>query len=142
MKIALKEAKKAWIKQEVPVGAVLVKDDKIIAQAHNCSISYNDPTAHAEVLVLRRGAKKLNNYRLNGTSLYVTLEPCPLCVGAMIHARVERLIFGAYDPKGGAAGSLIDLTDGKKFNHKIKVTGGILEEECKSLIQAFFSNKR
>lgn len=142
MKAALRAAKKAAKNGEVPVGAVLVKAGEIIAAAHNCPISANDPTAHAEIMVLRKAGKKLGNYRLLDTALYVTIEPCIMCMGAILHARVKRLVFGAFDPKAGAAGSIIDLTAEKKLNHKIAVRSGILETECRTLIQNFFREKR
>ncbi len=142
MEAALKAAKKALKNGEVPVGAVLVKDDEIIATGQNSPIMNCDPTAHAEIIALREGGKKLKNYRLIDTALYVTIEPCIMCVGAIIHARVKKLVFGAFDPKAGAARSILDYTAEKKFNHKIEIESGILETECKELIQDFFKQKR
>ena len=142
MKIALEQARFAQAKNEVPVGAILVKDDQLIASAHNQPISNNDPTAHAEIQLLRSAGKKLNNYRLPNTTLYVTLEPCMMCLGAMIHARVSRVVFGAYDEKTGVCGSCRDLSISKCFNHQVQVQGGILESECSSLISQFFKNRR
>lgn len=142
MSMALKEAKKAYKKNEVPVGAVIVKDEKIITRAYNQTIKLNDPTAHAEILALRKAAKKIGNYRLNECKMYVTVEPCPMCAGALIWARIKELIFGVSDPKSGACGSVINLFTDKKFNHRVKVTFGILEEECRNLIQKFFQKKR
>ena len=142
MKIALEQARFAQAKNEVPVGAILVKDDQLIASAHNQPISNNDPTAHAEIQLLRSAGKKLNNYRLPNTTLYVTLEPCTMCLGAMIHARVSRVVFGAYDKKTGVCGSCRDLSTSKCFNHQVQVQGGILESECSSLISQFFKNRR
>lgn len=142
MKIAIDEAHLAMDENEIPVGAVLVKDNKLIAQAHNRPIINNDPTAHAEIELLRKAGSKLQNYRLPRTTLYVTLEPCSMCFGAMIHARIERLVFGAYDYKSGACGSSIDLQNEKFFNHKISITGGILEQRCKELLYSFFKNRR
>ncbi|WP_404815893.1 tRNA adenosine(34) deaminase TadA [Candidatus Thioglobus autotrophicus] len=142
MELAIQQAKLAKNIDEVPVGAVLVRDEQLIASAHNQPISTNDPTAHAEIQVLRAAGKKLNNYRLPNTTLYVTLEPCTMCLGAMIHARVSRVVFGAYDPKTGVCGSCQDLTTSACFNHSIKTQGGILADECKDLLQRFFKNRR
>ena len=142
MTLALNQAKKAEELAEVPVGAVLVKDDWLIAQAHNQPITNNDPTAHAEIQLLRAAGKKLNNYRLPNTTLYVTLEPCTMCLGAMIHARVSRVVFGAYDQKTGVCGSCQDLSSSGCFNHSIEVEGGILADECKKLLQNFFKKRR
>ena len=127
---------------EVPVGCVLVQNEKIIAQAHNQPIKNNDPTAHAEIQALRKAGKQQTNYRLGGCTLYVTLEPCAMCFGAMIHARIERIVFGALDPKTGVCGSCIDLNKESFFNHKISITGGILDKECSDLLRLFFKSKR
>ena len=129
MEIAIKEAQLAMHENEVPVGAVLVQEDKLIAKAHNQSLKNNDPTAHAEIEVLRMAGKKLRNYRIPKSTLYVTLEPCAMCFGAMIHSRIERLVFGATDPKSGVCGSCINLNEEGFFNHKISITGGVLEKE-------------
>ena len=142
MKIAIDEAYLAIEENEIPVGAVLVKENKLIAKAHNCPISNNDSTAHAEIEVLRKAGKKLLNYRLPKTTLYVTLEPCAMCLGAMIHARIERVVFGALDPKSGVCGSTIDLSSESIFNHQISVSGGVLEHECKNILQSFFKLRR
>ncbi len=142
MRAALKSAEKAWENGEVPVGAVLVKDDKIISTGQNSPITLNDPTAHAEIIAMREGGEKLKNYRLIDTTLYVTIEPCTMCMGAIIHARVKKLVFGTFDPRAGAAGSLFDFTIENKFNHNIEVKSGILEPECRELIQDFFKQKR
>lgn len=142
MKIALEEAQAAYRHGEVPVGAVLVREGTVLAKAHNSPISKNDPSAHAEMLVLRQAAELLGNYRLSGTELYVTLEPCVMCAGAIIHARVEQVIFGARDPKCGAVGSLYKILDDKRLNHQVKVTEGILSEECGEIISRFFREKR
>jgi tRNA(adenine34) deaminase len=142
MNLALDQAKKAEEMGEVPVGAVLVKDDLLIAKAHNQPISTNDPTAHAEMQVLRVAGEELNNYRLNGTSLYVTLEPCAMCLGAMMHARIERIVYGAHDPKTGVCGSTESLIDAKFFNHKINLTSGVLENECRKQLKKFFISRR
>ena len=142
MDLAIKQAIKAEKEGEVPIGAVLVKDELLIAKAHNQPITKNDPTAHAEVQLLRNAGKKLQNYRLTGSTLYVTLEPCAMCFGAMIHARIERIVFGAYDPKTGVCGSSEDLTNANCFKHKINVTGGVSERKCSQLLQAFFKSLR
>ena len=142
MKAALKAAKKARENGEVPVGAVLVKDDQIISTGQNSPITSNDPTAHAEIIALREGGEKLKNYRLIDTILYVTIEPCTMCMGAIMHARVKKLVFGTFDPRAGAAGSLFDFTIENKFNHNVEVKSGILESECRELIQDFFKQKR
>ena len=142
MKIALIEAKLAMDENEVPVGAILVHENNLIAQAHNQPIKNNDPTAHAEIEVLRKAGEKLQNYRLAKTTLYVTLEPCAMCLGAMIHARIERVVFGASDPKSGVCGSTIDLSSESIFNHQISVSGGVLEHECKNILQSFFKLRR
>jgi len=127
---------------EVPVGAVLVQDDQLIASAHNQPIINHDPTAHAEIQLLRKAGQVLNNYRLPNTTLYVTLEPCTMCLGAMIHARVSKIVFGAYDEKTGVCGSCQDLSTSECFNHTIDTQGGVLADECKNLLQQFFKNRR
>ena len=142
MKIAISEANLAINDGEIPVGAVLIQNDKLIAKAHNQPILNHDPTAHAEVEVLRKAGKKLRNYRLSGSTLYVTLEPCSMCLGAIMHARIERIVFGASDPKTGVCGSKADLTSETFFNHKVQVVGGILEEENKEILQSFFKSRR
>lgn len=142
LKHALELAKTAEKHSEVPVGAVLVHDNEIISEGWNRPISSCDPTAHAEIVALREGAKKLNNYRLVNTTLYVTLEPCAMCVGALVHARVKRVVFGAFDPKSGAVQSMFQLGSATQFNHKIIYEGGVLEKECGDLLSQFFKNKR
>ena len=142
MKKAIYYAKKAQEIDEVPVGAVIIKDNKLIAYAYNQPITKNDPCAHAEVLVLRKAAKKLNNYRLNGCKLYCTLEPCMMCAGALIHARVDSLIYATNDPKTGVVNSVADYLNAPFHNHKIKVTSGILANESKDLLTNFFAQKR
>jgi tRNA(adenine34) deaminase len=142
MKIAIDEAHLAMDENEIPVGAVLVQNNKLITQAHNRPIKNNDPTAHAEIEVLRKAGEILHNYRLPKTTLYVTLEPCSMCLGAMIHARIERVVFGASDPKSGVCGSTIDLPSESIFNHQISVSGGVLEPECKNILQSFFKLRR
>lgn len=142
MQLAIEQARLAEKIGEVPVGAVLVQDDQLIASAYNQPISNNDPTAHAEIQLLRAAGKQLNNYRFPDTTLYVTLEPCTMCLGAMIHARVSRVVFGAYDHKTGVCGSCDDLSNSNCFNHSIKISGGILANDCKELLQQFFKRKR
>jgi len=143
MQLAIKEAKKAGQIDEVPVGAVLVaQNGDILSAAFNKVIREKDPTAHAEISVLRDGCIKANNYRLIGTILYVTLEPCIMCMGAIIHARVSTLVFGAKDPKWGAAGSLHNLACDTRLNHHVELISGICESECASLLQDFFKQKR
>ena len=142
MRMALKEAEKANRSGEVPVGAVLVKGNRVLAKDHNRCVELHDPTAHAEILVLRRGGETLKNYRLNDTMLYVTAEPCPMCASAMIHGRVSRLIFGALEPKFGAVESKMRLFEDHAFNHHVTVDHGILEKECIEKIKTFFKKKR
>ena len=142
MKIAIDEAHLAMDENEIPIGAVLVKNNKLIAKAHNQPIINSDPTAHAEIEVLRKAGEILHNYRLPKTTLYVTLEPCTMCFGAMIHARIERLVFGVQDPKSGVCGSSIDLSSESIFNHQISVSGGVLEKDCKKILQSFFKLRR
>ena len=142
MSFALEQAGKAEKEGEVPVGAILVKDGFLIAKAHNQPISKNDPTAHAEIQLLRTAGSTLKNYRLTGTSLYVTLEPCAMCLGAIMHARIDRLIFGAYDPKTGVCGSSENFMEASCFNHKIDLASGVLENESKQLLKNFFNSRR
>jgi tRNA(adenine34) deaminase len=142
MREALALAQRAETAGEVPVGAVLVKDGGRVAAGWNQSILARDPTAHAEIMALRAGAQALGNYRLTGTTLYVTLEPCGMCAGALVHARVGRLVYGAADPKAGAAGSVFNLVQADALNHRLEVTGGVLAEECGGLLKDFFSRRR
>jgi tRNA(adenine34) deaminase len=142
MQIAIQEAIKAEKEGEVPVGAVLVKDGLLIAKAHNQPISKNDATAHAEIQLIRVAGKELQNYRLNGSTLFVTLEPCAMCFGAMVHARVKRIVYGAHDPKTGVCGSSEDLTNANCFKHKINITGSVSEKKCSQLLQTFFKSRR
>ena len=142
MNFALEQARKAEKEGEVPVGAILVKDDIVIARAHNKPISSNDPTAHAEIQLLRAAGKKLENYRLTGATLYVTLEPCAMCFGAIIHARVDRIFYGAYDTKTGVCGSCADFRNLSCFNHKISISSGILQKECGNVLHQFFKLRR
>jgi tRNA(adenine34) deaminase len=143
MACALELARKAQAEGEVPVGAVLVREGEIIGEGWNRPIASNDPTAHAEIQALRDAGKRIGNYRLPGSTLYVTLEPCPMCAGALIHARVARVVFGAYDPKGGAAGSVFNLLPSdERFNHHVECSGGVLQEECGDLLREFFKHRR
>lgn len=142
MRLALAEAQSAAAAGEVPVGAVVVKDGRLIGRGHNAPIDHMDPTAHAETVALRAAARRLGNYRLDGCELFVTLEPCAMCSGAMLHARLKRVVFGAADPKTGAAGSVVNLFALPQLNHQTKVTGGILAEECGAPLQSFFKAKR
>lgn len=142
MKLALQQAQNAALKDEVPVGAVLVNNNEFVASGHNQPISSHDPSSHAEIVVLRAAGKSLQNYRLPDSTLYVTLEPCPMCVGAIIHARVSRVVFAASDPKTGAAGGCFDLLTDERHNQVPEVEGGVLEEEASNLIRAFFKTKR
>jgi tRNA(adenine34) deaminase len=140
---ALMEARTAGVQEEIPVGAVLVAPDgDVLAKAHNLTIHACDPSAHAEILALREASRKLKNYRLLNTTLYVTIEPCVMCMGAIIHARVARLVFGAADPKWGAAGSLYNLAADRRMNHQPEIVMGVLEEECRAIMQYFFKSKR
>jgi len=142
MALAIEEALRASREGEVPVGAVLVSEGEVVARNHNRSVSFNDPTAHAEILVLREGASLLGNYRLTGCELYVTIEPCPMCAGAIVHSRLRRLIFGVRDAKGGGVRSLYRLLDDQRMNHQVSVTEGILAERCQEVMQAFFNARR
>ena len=142
MRMALEEAQKALDKDEVPVGAVVVLEGKILARAYNSPITSSDPSAHAEILALRQAAAAIGNYRLTGALLYVTLEPCIMCAGAILQARLARLIFGARDPKSGAVASLYEILSDARFNHKVEVTEGILKEECGEILSRFFRQKR
>ena len=142
MAMALEEAIKAGEEGEIPIGAILVAGGQMIARSHNRPIAFSDPTAHAEILVLREGAVKLGNYRLGGSTLYVTLEPCAMCSGALLQARVKRLVFGAEDPKGGAVRSLYFLLEDARQNHRVEVTGGILQEDCRKILRQFFQERR
>ena len=142
MQQALSQAHNAWALGEVPVGAVVVKDDQVIATGFNHPIGTHDPTAHAEIMALRAAATILGNYRLPGCELYVTLEPCVMCAGAMMHARLKRVVFGAADPKTGACGSIVNLFEQEKLNHHTEVVGGVLAEECGGLLKTFFAERR
>ncbi len=142
MREALAQARLAWEAGEVPVGAVLVLDGEIVGQGFNQPISARDPSAHAEIMALRDAGRRLGNYRLPGSTLYVTLEPCAMCSGAIMHARVERVVFGAHDPKTGAVGSVVNLFAEVRLNHHATVEGGVLAEECGTMLSAFFASRR
>lgn len=142
MELSLKEAKQAALEGEVPVGAVVVLGNVLISRDHNRSIQLNDPTAHAEILALRTAGQTLKNYRLEATSVFVTLEPCAMCAGALVWARVSRVVFGAWDEKSGAAGSKVNLFQPGLFNHSVEVTGGVLEESCRDVLRDFFEVRR
>lgn len=142
MQHALILARRAWGENEVPVGAVVVKDGQIIGRGYNSPVSRHDPTAHAEIQALREAASFLGNYRLVGCCLYVTLEPCAMCAGAIMHARITRLIYGASDPKTGACGSVVDLFKESRLNHHTTVTSGVLSSACGELLSAFFAKRR
>lgn len=142
MQAALGEAALAADAGEIPVGAVIVVDGDIVARGHNCSVGARDPSGHAEIVSLRSAANKLDNYRLPAATLYVTLEPCVMCVGAIVQARIGRVVFGAYDPKAGALGSAADLSDSKALNHRFEINGGLLADDCKTLLRDFFRSRR
>jgi tRNA(adenine34) deaminase len=142
MQIALRYAEEAVRRGEIPIGAVLVKEGRLLAAGHNRREELNDATAHAEILVIREACRQLGGWRLPGSTLYVTLEPCPMCAGALVQARVERLVYGAADPKGGAAGTLYDIVRDQRLNHRLEVTAGVLADECALLLQRFFKARR
>jgi tRNA(adenine34) deaminase len=142
MQQAIEQAQLAALAGEVPVGAVLVRDGQVISKGFNQPITRHDPSAHAEMLTLRQAALAEQNYRLPGTTLYVTLEPCTMCAGAILHARVDRVVFGAPDPKTGAAGSVMDVFSSKQINHQTSVEGGIMGDECGQLLRSFFKERR
>lgn len=142
MRLAYEQAQLAALAGEVPVGAVLVRDGQVLSSAFNKPIMGHDPSAHAEMLALRSAAHQEQNYRLPGTTLYVTLEPCAMCAGAMLHARVERVVYGAPDPKTGAAGSVMDVFSNKQINHQTVAEGGVMQEECGQLLRDFFKERR
>ena len=142
MELAVQEALQASQAGEVPVGAVLVQDGEVVARDHNRPISLNDPTAHAEILALRAGAARMGNYRLSGCELYVTIEPCLMCAGAIVQSRISRLIFGSRDEKGGAVKSLYHILEDPRLNHRVQVIEGVLGEQCQEIMQAFFSARR
>ncbi len=142
MRYALRLAAQAAEQGEVPVGAVLVRDQLVLGEGWNQPIRLHDVSAHAEMLAIRAAGQMLGNYRLPHTTLYVTLEPCSMCAGAMIHARIQRLVFGAYDPKTGAAGSLFSVLNDPRHNHQVQISGGVLAEECAAILRAFFRDRR
>lgn len=142
MRLAIEQAELARGGGEVPVGAVLVHEGRVLAGGANAPIANHDPTAHAEIAALRAGGRMLGSYRLTGTTLYVTLEPCPMCASAIVHARVRRVVFGAWDPRAGAAGSVIDLFALPGLNHRVDVFGGVLMQDCGELLQRFFAERR
>jgi len=142
MGMALEEAHKSARAEEIPIGAVLVLEGQVIARDHNRCVASNDPTAHAEILVIREASRRLKNYRLLGSDLYVTVEPCAMCVGAMVQARISRLVFGAPEEKTGMVQSRLGLLKHSFFNHRIETVGGVRAEECRSLVQGFFRQKR
>jgi tRNA(adenine34) deaminase len=142
MRLALDEAADAERLGEVPIGAVVVLGEKVIGRGHNRVRAERDPTAHAEIVALRDAARFLDNYRLTGTTLYVTIEPCPMCAGALVNARVARLVYGAADPRAGAVTTLFQLCTDPRLNHRVEIRGGVLEAECREMIQSFFHRKR
>lgn len=142
MQQALNLAKQAQALNEVPVGAVLIYENQVIGRGYNHPIQAKDPCAHAEILAIREGGGRMGNYRLLNTTLYVTLEPCPMCAGALVHARVQKLVFGAADPKTGAAGSVLNLVQDPRLNHRIQVESGVLSEDCANLLRGFFQTRR
>lgn len=142
MSLALKEAKKAELIDEVPIGAIIVKDNKVIARGHNVRESKKDPLGHAEIVAIKKASKKLNSWRLEGCDIYVTIEPCIMCSGAIIQSRIKRIIYGADDLKGGAIKSSIEVLKAKNINHHPEVAAGILKDECSGIIKKYFKNKR
>jgi len=142
MKLALHEASKAFQEDEVPIGAVIVKEGKIISQAHNMRETLKDPTAHAEIIAIKKASEVLEAWRLIDCELYVTIEPCPMCAGAIVLSRIKRLIYGAPDLKAGACGSVMDIVRNPSLNHRVEVTSGILEQECSSIMKNYFRQKR
>jgi len=142
MKLALKQAYYSIKDNEVPVGAIIILDNKIISSGYNQCVTKNDPTAHAEILAIKRAESLLKNYRLNNCEIYTTLEPCSMCYGAIIHARIRKITFGAYDPKTGVCGSCMDLSQSQCYNHKPEIIGGVMESECSEILKSFFQIKR
>ena len=142
MGIALREANKAADRGEVPIGAVVVRDDAVLGRGFNFREARRDPVAHAEIIAIRRAARKEVSWRLSGATIYITLEPCIMCMGAILLARIDRVVFGCHDPKGGAAGSLYDLSDDRRLNHRVELTSGIREAECATILSDFFAGLR
>ncbi|HWG48315.1 MAG TPA: tRNA adenosine(34) deaminase TadA [Candidatus Acidoferrales bacterium] len=142
MQLALEQARLALQAGEVPVGAVIVKDKEVVGSGFNRNLMENDPTAHAEIVAMREAAARLGNHRLTGCILFCTIEPCAMCAGAMVHARISRLVYGAVDPKAGAAGSVLEITSHPRLNHRIEVTPGVLAQQCSELLKTFFLERR
>ena len=142
MKLALEEAMAAGASGEVPVGALVISHSEIVGRGNNRNLGANDPTAHAEIVALRDAAARIGNHRLPGCTLYATIEPCAMCAGAMVHARIARLVYGAHDPKAGAAGSVLEVINHPRLNHKMEITSGVLEEDCAELLRKFFQKRR
>ena len=142
MKLALEQAKKAYKKDEVPIGAVIVCNDKVVAKGFNIREKRNDPTGHAEIVAVKKACKKRRSWRLEDCTIYVTVEPCSMCAGALLWTRIRRIVFGAFDAKGGALGSSYNLFEQKNLNHKAEITSGVLEEECSKIMKDFFKTKR
>jgi tRNA(adenine34) deaminase len=142
MKEALKEAQKSYKKEEIPVGAIIVKDGKIIARGHNLKETKTDPTKHAEIIAIQKACKKLQTWRLTGCTMYVTLEPCSMCAGSLIQSRLDKVVIGTMDEKTGACGSVLNLLADYKFNHIVQIETGIMQEECKTILQQFFKELR
>ena len=142
MQIAIKEAQKSALIDEVPVGAVIVKNGKILSRGHNLREKTNDPTSHAEIVAIRKACKKLNSWRLEDCTIYVTIEPCSMCAGTLLWTRIKKIVYGAKDIKGGALGSSLNLFEAKNINHHPEIVGGVLEEKCATLMKDFFRNKR
>ena len=142
MELALEEAREAASLGDVPIGSVIVHKGDIVVRSHNLREALQDPTAHAEILALREAARKLDRWRLTGTTMYVTMEPCAMCAGALVLARIDRLVYGCWDPKAGACGSVFEIVRDPRMNHRMEVHAGLLEEECRSVLQEFFTNRR
>jgi tRNA(adenine34) deaminase len=142
MEQAIILARQAAVLDEVPVGAVLVRAGEVLGEGYNCPIGACDPTAHAEIIALRQAAVRVGNYRLPGSTLYVTLEPCPMCAGAIVHARLQRVVFGAFDPRAGAGGTVFNLLQAEPLNHRVEITAGLAEDTCGGLLQDFFRRRR
>lgn len=142
MRFAFREAQQAYAEQEVPVGAVIVYQERIIASAHNQRETLKDPTAHAEMLAITQAAEAIQSWRLNDCTLFVTLEPCPMCAGAIVQARIPRVVYGTTDPKGGACHTLYQITEDNRLNHQCEVHGGVMREECMAILQEFFAEQR
>jgi tRNA(adenine34) deaminase len=142
MQIALEESQKAFEKGEVPIGAIIVLAGEVIAKAHNMKELWYDPTAHAEIVAIRQACVRLKRWRLSGTTIYVTMEPCPMCAGAIVQSRIDRLVYGVKDPKAGAVDSLFNITQNDALNHQLRVTSGMLAEECGDIVKRFFQGRR